>query len=260
MISKTTHSANYAVSYQLYSSRKFPPLEAQLPRLKEMGYDAVEPWPGAYEEDPNALRRALDDVGLGCLGFHMQLHGLNTNPERYIEIAQLLGATNMIIPSVPEEERRDSAGFWQGVGGLLRRGAELVEADGIKVLWHNHGFEFELLPDGSRPINRIFEGAGESVGYEIDCGWVVRAGADVVVECARYGERITAIHMKDTAPEGTRREDGWTAIGDGIIDWGPLVSVFRQTCADHVVVEHDNPLDWEEFASKSIQCIKNLGI
>ena len=45
----------YPTAYQLYSSRNFPPLLDQLPVLREIGYDAIEPWAPAYEEDPAAF-------------------------------------------------------------------------------------------------------------------------------------------------------------------------------------------------------------
>ena len=67
----------YPIAYQLYSSRNFPPLEAQLPILKGFGYDAIEPWLPAYEADDGvSFRRALDATGLKCFGFHMPLAGL----------------------------------------------------------------------------------------------------------------------------------------------------------------------------------------
>ena len=50
----------YPIAYQLYSSRLFPPLEAQFPELKAMGYDAIEPWLPAYAADPVGFRRGLD--------------------------------------------------------------------------------------------------------------------------------------------------------------------------------------------------------
>ena len=65
----------YPIAYQLYSSRNFPPLEAQFPALRKMGYDAIEPWLPAYEKDAKAFRTALDDTGLKCFGFHMPFDG-----------------------------------------------------------------------------------------------------------------------------------------------------------------------------------------
>lgn len=88
----------YRIAYQLYSSRSFPPLAEQLPQLKAMGYDAVEPWLPAYEADPALFRRQLDDAGLACYGFHMPLAGLVQEPHRFIDIALTLGASVMIPP------------------------------------------------------------------------------------------------------------------------------------------------------------------
>lgn len=250
----------YPKAYQLYSSRNFPPLAAQLPLLKAMGYDAIEPWLPAYEADPALFRRQLDDAGLACYGFHMPLAGLVEEPERFIDIAQTLGATVMIPPFVPAEERENTSGFWRGLGEKLARGAERARPHGLKVAWHNHDFEYVPLPDGSRPIDHIFAAAGPDVWFEIDCGWITRAGADPAAELTRYGDRIIAIQLKDTAPPGEKQDDGWTATGDGIIDWPALVPLFRRTQAHHIVAEHDNPSDWQAFASRSIRHMVELNL
>jgi sugar phosphate isomerase/epimerase len=251
---------NYPIAYQLYSSRNFPPLFAQLPKLKAMGYDAIEPWLPAYEDDPGAFRRALDDAGLQCFGFHMPLAGLVGEPQRFIDIASILGAKYLIPPYVSAEERQPTVSFWQGLGKKLARGAELADTVGLQVAWHNHDFEFVPLPDGSRPIDHIFEAGSSKVKFEIDCGWIVRAGADPAAELGRFADRIIAIQTKDTAPLGTKKDDGWVATGDGIIDWASLVPLFRKTKADHIVTEHDNPSDWLAFANRSIEHIKALGL
>lgn len=248
----------YPIAYQLYSSRNFLPLEAQLPHLKAMGYDAIEPWPPAYAEDPKEFRKALDDNGLECFGFHMPLTGLAAEPQRYFDIAQILGARYLIPPFVAEADRRPTADFWKGIGETLATGAANAAPHGLKVLWHNHAFEYEALPDGTRPIDHIL--AAPEVYFEIDCGWIVRAGADPAAELGQFKNRILAIQTKDTAPIGTAVDDGWTATGDGIIDWATLVPLFRETNADHLVAEHDNPSDWRSFAKRSIDHLRHLGL
>ena len=250
----------YPIAYQLYSSRNFPPLADQLPILKAMGYDAIEPWLPAYEADPALFRRQLDDAGLACHGFHMPLSGLVGEPQRFIDIALTLGATYLIPPYVTAEERENTPAYWRQLGEKLARGADAASPHGLQVAWHNHDFEFVPLPDGSRPIDHIFAVGGPGVKFEIDCGWIVRAGADPAAELARFADRIVAIQTKDTAPLGTREDDGWTATGDGIIDWQKLVPLFRRTSAHHIVTEHDNPGDWRQFARRSIDYIKRLGL
>ena len=251
----------YPIAYQLYSSRNFPPLEAQLPELKAMGYDAIEPWLPAYEASSKTFRRALDGAGLKCFGFHMPLAGLVGEPNRFIDIALDLGASWMIPPYVTAEERAGAdVSYWRGLGGKLAVGAEKAKAHGLKVAWHNHDFEFVALPDGSRPIDHILAEGGPDVWFEIDCGWIRRANADPAAELIKFKDRIGVIQTKDTAPLGTIADDGWTATGDGIIDWAALVPLFRATKADHLVTEHDNPSNWRQFAQRSINHLRQLGL
>ena len=47
----------YKIAFQLYTSRNFPPLEAQLEGLAELGYDGVEPFLPNYGDDPARFRR-----------------------------------------------------------------------------------------------------------------------------------------------------------------------------------------------------------
>lgn len=250
----------YKIAYQLYSSRNFPPLPAQFPILKDMGYDAIEPWLPAYEASPRDFRAQLDDAGLKCYGFHMPLSGLVNEPNRFIEIAQTIGAKLMIPPYLTPEERGTTVAFWRGLGETLAKGAEKAKQHGLRVAWHNHDFEFVPLADGSLPIDHIIAAGGSDVGFEIDCGWIVRAGADPAAALVKFADRIWAIQTKDTAPVGTKADDGWTATGDGIIDWKSLVPLFRNTKADHIVTEHDNPSDWQLFARRSIHHLKALGL
>ena len=250
----------YPIAYQLDASRQFPPLADQMPLLKALGYDAIEPCLPAYEADPALFRRQLDDAGLACYGFHMPLAGLVAEPTRFIDIALTLGARVLIPPYVTAEERQNTPAYWQELGRKLGHGADLTAPHGLKVAWHNHDFEYAALPDGTRPIDHIFAAGGPNVWFEIDCGWIARAGADPAAELGRYADRIIAIQTKDTAPMGTLADDGWTATGDGIIDWAALVPLFRQTRADHIVTEHDNPADWQRFARRSIDHLKALGL
>jgi sugar phosphate isomerase/epimerase len=191
----------------------------------------------------------------------MPLAGMAAEPQRFIDIALRLGAHWMIPPYVTPEERAGAgADYWKGLGAKLARGAALAKPHGLKVAWHNHDFEFKALPDGSRPIDLILSEGGADVWFEIDCGWIRRAGADPAAELERFKDRIGVIQTKDMAPLGTKAEDGWAATGDGIIDWKALKPLFEASKADHLVTEHDNPADWRQFAKRSINHLRQLGL
>ncbi|HZP21493.1 MAG TPA: sugar phosphate isomerase/epimerase [Bauldia sp.] len=244
--------------FALYSSRNFWPLEPQLGVLKEMGYDSVEPWWPAYGDDPKAFRKMVDAAGLAAPVAHMSVAGIVNETERFIDIAGTIGATLMVCPWLPPDERGTTADDWKRLGAAIAKAGAKAREAGRKVLWHNHDFEYSRLPDGSRPIDHLLAAAGDEVGFEIDCAWVVRGGADVAAELTRYGRRIDAIQVKDTAPPGTRAEEGWVATGDGIVPWKEIWPLFARTNSDLIIMEHDNPADWQKFARRSLDYARKM--
>lgn len=250
--------SRYSVSFQMYSARNFPPVAPQLDYLASIGYDAVELWGPNFTEDAAGFRRQLDATGLACSGMHIPLKGFVDEPQRFVDYAGIIGTDTLIPPYVPQTARQPTASFWRGVGENLAKGAEAVAPHGLKVAWHNHDFEYVRLEDRTRPIDHILEAAGANVDFEIDIGWLTRAWADPALELNRYADRITFIQLKDTAKAGVESEDGWTATGDGIIDWRALYPLFEKTRANVLVVEHDNPADWKVLAARSLHYIRTL--
>ncbi|TCL71035.1 sugar phosphate isomerase/epimerase [Rhizobium sp. BK251] len=248
----------YKIAFQLYSSRNFPPVEPQLEKLAALGHDGVEPFLPNYEADPSGFRAQLDNVGLKCFGFHLPYDELVADPARFADIAHTLGSDLLIPPWLAPEQRPQDADGWRRIGASLRKVADSLAGQGLRLAWHNHDFEYVALPDGAYPIDHLLEAAGPGVGFEADFAWVTRAGVDPVEALQRHADRILAIQVKDTKAAGVTEEAGWAAMGDGIIDWSRLWPLFSTTRTDHVVVEHDDPKDWFETAKRSIEFIKSM--
>ncbi len=87
-----------AVSYQLYSSRNFPPLADTLKMLKELGYEEVEGYGGVYGDIP-ALAAALDAAGLRMPSGHFSIDDIEKDPARVISIARTVGMRRSIVRS-----------------------------------------------------------------------------------------------------------------------------------------------------------------
>jgi sugar phosphate isomerase/epimerase len=248
--------ATYRISFQLYSARKSPPIERQLETLAAIGYDAVEPFGGAYQADPQRLRDLCDAAGLAIPSCHMPLDELDRDIARAIDTAKTLGLEVMIVPAVPHDQRSKDAGGWKALGARLAEHAAAARQAGLKLAWHNHAFEYETLPDGTRPIDHLL--ADPQVMWEPDLGWIVRGKADIATELTKFAGRIAAFHVKDLAPEGITVDDGWTDIGAGIVDWLALWPTVAAAGTDLLVLEHDAPSDWEAFARKSYRFVAGL--
>ena len=244
-------------SYQLYSSRAFPPLEDTLKMLKACGYAEVEGFGGVYA-DPKGLREALDRHGLKMSSGHMGLDLLEKETAKALDIAKTLGMKAVYCPHIAADQRPSDAAGWRDFGSRLARIGKPFTDAGLTFGWHNHDFEFKALPDGSVPQALMFEAAPD-LAWEADIAWVARGGADPIEWIRRYGNRITAVHVKDIARPGEKLdEDGWEDVGHGTVPWKAIWAELKNTPAKTFVMEHDKPNDDARFARRSIAAAKNL--
>lgn len=246
-------------SYQLYCSRNFGPMDQTLRMVADLGYTGVEGY-GALYADPAAVaatKAALDDTGLEMRSGHFGLPQLSADPDGVMAIAKALGIRHIYCPFLPPEDRPDDRDGWAAFGQqLMSIGAPFTDA-GLTFGWHNHAFEFEPLADGTLPIDAML--AGNDLSFEFDVAWGVVAGSNPLDTIARYGDRITAAHVKDRAPEGENAaEDGWADLGEGVIDWPTIIRALRTAGCTHFVMEHDNPSDDSRFARVSLAHAKSL--
>lgn len=247
---------NYRISFQLYSARNFPPVDAVLEGLAAIGYDAVEPYGGNFLDDPRGFRGKADRLGLAIPTAHVALSILDADRTRTIDIAKTLGLETVIIPHIGGDDRPKDAAGWRALGERLAGHAEALGRTGLKLAWHNHDFEYARLADGSRPIDHLL--AGQGVLFEPDVAWIARAGADIPSEVAQYGSKVVAVHIKDTAPAGVTKDDGWTDVGAGTIAWQQAWPAIAATGVTLLVIENDNPSDWRSFAANSYKFVNGL--
>ena len=248
------------LSYQLYSSRNFPPLADTLAMLADLGYDAVEGYGALYADDAQVaeLTAALGKSGLAMTTGHFGLAQLEAEPAKVLAIARALGITRLYCPYLMPEDRPTDAAGWRAFGARLQAAGRPIRDAGLGFGWHNHDFELRPLPDGQVPQDLIFAG-GPDLEWEIDVAWVVRGCADPAAWIARYAPRITAAHLKDIAPAGQNaNEDGWADLGEGTVPWKALMADLRHTPCDIFIMEHDNPSDHARFARRSLQAAKGL--
>lgn len=245
-------------SYQLYSSRNFPPMAETFRMLAAAGYGAVEGYGALYADDAAvaATREGLAETGLKMPTGHFSLAMLENEPDKVLEIARSLGMERIYCPYLMPDDRPTDAAGWREFGARLERAGAPVRAAGLGFGWHNHDFEFVTLPGGTTPQEEIFLG-GPSLEWEMDVAWVVRGGADPLDWIARHQSRITAAHVKDIAPKGEKTdEDGWSDVGEGIVDWRRILPILRAAGVRHFIMEHDNPKDHARFATRSIAAAK----
>lgn len=246
-------------SYQLYSSRNFPPLGETLRMLAAAGYDGAEGFGALYADEAGleALAAGLQTNGLQMRSGHFGLDQVEQTPDWAVKVAKTLGMETVIVPWIHPDLRPTDGAGWRNLGARLQRAGAPIRAAGLEFGWHNHDFEFITTPDGSIPQEALFEG-GPDLKWEMDVAWVIRGGADPLAWIARHAHRLVAAHVKDIAPKGENlAEDGWADVGHGTVDWKTIMAALQAAGVSNFVMEHDNPLDHVRFARRALASVKS---
>ena len=100
----------------------------------------------------------------------------------------------------------------------------------------------------------------ENLKLEIDLGWAVAGGADPSRWIKKYSNKIIACHLKDffSKEKDMLDHDNQSAVGDGFIDWSHLISLMREINCELFILEHDDPKDYKEYITTSIENLKDI--
>ncbi len=132
--------------------------------------------------------------------------------------------------------RFESEGQFTKDMDMIFRAAELCRSRGIKLLYHNHDWEFT---DGWKVYGRLVAEAPKSLGFCVDVGWVEKSGVDSLEVLAKVKDRLEVVHFKDFASTGNREMDT-VVLGRGVIDLAKVASwLTKNGAAAWVVAEQD---------------------
>ena len=232
------------IGLQLYTVRGLmqEDVAGTLDGVAAVGYGEVE-FAGYFGHAPREVRGWLDAAGLTAPAVHVGMQDLTgAGLEAAIEAAAVVGHRWLVLPSLPQELR--TADGYHEVAEMLNAAGEVSAGAGLRVGYHNHAFEFELVA-GAVPGSEV---TGYSVlvehldpglvDLEIDFHWSAVGGADAAALFADHPGRFQLCHVKDLTADGRMAD-----VGAGEIDWAALFALSSQAGLRHYFVEHDQPAD-----------------
>ncbi|MBQ9545116.1 MAG: TIM barrel protein, partial [Clostridia bacterium] len=160
------------VALQLYSVRDAFKADAvgTLKKVKEMGYSGVE-FAGLFDNDPAALRKELDALGLKAISAHVSIDQLTGDIDKVIRDYKVLGCEYIAIPWLDAKTMLTPEAFPQTIETFTKIGEKLTAA-GFVMLYHNHNFEFKIV-GGKYILDMIYSEIPASLlQTELDTCWV----------------------------------------------------------------------------------------
>ncbi|MEM9405386.1 MAG: sugar phosphate isomerase/epimerase [Acidobacteriota bacterium] len=242
------------IGVQLYTARSAMAEDpvGTIARIGAMGFQEVE-FAGYFGLDPARVRRVLDDHDLTAPATHAGLSDLQSRSAQLIETCVEIGHRYLVLAYLQPAERQNLDQY-RAYADLLNEVGEACTAAGVQLAYHNHDFEFVAL-DGELPYDLLLDRTdAESLQFELDLFWIVRAGASAADYFARYPERFPLFHVKDMDASGD-----FTEVGSGEIDFAHFLAQRGAAGAKHFFVEQD-VVDgdlWESLQT-SLDYLRNL--
>lgn len=239
--------------YMLRTAMRADP-EGTVARIAELGYKEIEWW-GSWGRTPAQVKAMLDSNGLSAPSSHIDHRALT--PEQLpalLDAAATIGHKTLVVASTPSNQR--AADDWKRMAQLLSDAGNAAKSHGIRTGYHNHEYEF-AQHDGRTALDILMAESDRAVvDLEVDCFWAYKAGVDPIGLIRQHRERVTMLHLKDSAGGPERRE---TELGQGVIEWRALLNVALGQRVQHVFVERDEPPDAWASARAGREYLRTLG-
>lgn len=244
------------IGVQLYSVRQAlaDQFEPTLRRVAAMGYAGVE-FAGVYGQSPASAAALCRELDLQITSAHLPLP-LGDARAQTLETAEALGIQTIVCGWLPSE-RFTALDSIKAVCDELNEADEIARANGLKLAYHNHEFEFQSLPDSTTPHAHMQSLCAPTLLFELDIYWARFAKVDPAAVIRELGARAPLIHVKDG--DGIQRSDSMRPLGEGIVDIPTALNA--ADAAEWLIVELDScAIDMFEALEKSIAYLQQKGL
>lgn len=229
------------IGAQLYTVRAYcqneKDLGRTLSRVAAMGYETVQ-LSAIGPIAPRRVKALCDDTGLQIVLTHNPEGDFLNNIDALIERHQLYGCQYAGLGMLPE--RYHSPEWLPHFAEDFGPAAERLKAAGMKLMYHNHAFEFARMPDGRALMDHLLDMLpADLMGVTADTYWLQFGGVDVCDWLQSHAERLHCVHLKDYIPH--HFEARMAAVGQGNLNFARILAILKVNgVTEHALVEQDD--------------------
>ncbi len=179
--------------------------------------------------DRHGLKLAATHVG-GNLLNHAQANGERGMIDEVLDYLQVLDTKLLMYSGLRFENEEQFARDL----GMLHRAADKCQARGVRLLYHNHSWEFA---DDGKVIRKLIEEG--KLDFCPDIGWVMKGGWEITDFLDSIRGRVGTVHFKDFATKGPGCDT--VPLGRGIVSLKEAADWIREnTDGLWIIAEQDN--------------------
>lgn len=250
------------LAVQLYSFRNDlgKDLPGTLARVKELGINCIEPY-SLHGRTPEELRAEFDKAGLEVVSLHLG-ELFRGPPEEAVNVGRILGAKQVGVAWIKESENDvvDEAKL-MAAAERLNAMCPAAQAAGMKVFYHNHGYEFHEGDAEGKMFDRFVKALNpDCVVLQLDVYWAAYGAQDPVELLRRYGDRTWSLHVKDMSKSQEVKpfdgsewkgvgDEGFAVLGEGKMDWPAIFEAAEAGEVRWYILEDETTRPFENIAA-----------
>lgn len=221
-----------------YTVRATMPTDAAgtLSALAACGFQNIEPSGGAgnfYGYSAAELAPLTEAAGMEVPSLGVSLSNLQNDLDLVVSEAHAIGARYVRISGSSSWTLAD----YSRTAAILNDVGERLQAEGITVAYHNHGYEFETAENGVTGYDVLVRETDPAfVTMELDVYWAASTGTSATDLFQRYPGRFELLHLKDMAADGS-----FADVGEGTIDFAEIFAAASLAGVRYGFTEHDRP-------------------
>ncbi|WP_405384240.1 sugar phosphate isomerase/epimerase family protein [Maribacter sp. LLG6340-A2] len=224
--------------------------KATLQAVADAGYKNIEA--AGYKDGkyygmtPADFKGLLKSLKLKPISTHQSAVTLD-NADQMMADAKAAGFKYFVVPIPPmgmftfnqESRTMGMTGTVQDLAQILSTLGEKANKAGLKLLYHNHDFEFKKNAEGIVPIDYLLENVDPKLlNFQMDLYWVTKAGANPIAYFHQYPGRFKIWHVKDMDEQGR-----FAPVGKGTIGFKNILDNKELSGMKYYMVEQDMTFD-----------------
>ncbi|MEP5636024.1 MAG: TIM barrel protein [Maribacter dokdonensis] len=224
--------------------------KATLQAVADAGYKNIEA--AGYEDGkyygmtPSDFKGLLKSLKLKPISTHQSAVTLD-NADQMMADAKAAGFKYFVVPIPPmgmftfnqENTTMGMTGTVEELAKILTTLGEKANKAGLKLLYHNHDFEFKKNENGIVPIDYLLENVDPKLlNFQMDLYWVTKAEANPIAYFNKYPGRFKIWHVKDMDEQGR-----FAPVGTGSIGFENILDNKELSGMKYYMVEQDMTFD-----------------
>jgi len=233
--------------------------KATLKSVADIGYKNIEA--AGYKDGkyynmtPEDFKKYLKELNLTPISTHQSDINIDDADAMFAD-AKAAGFEYFVVPIPPmglfkyyqETQTMGMEGGAENLAKILTTLGKKCDKAGLKLLYHNHDFEFKKDKDGVVVIDYLLEHLDPKyVNFQMDLYWVTKAGADPIAYFKKYPNRFKLWHVKDMDDQGR-----FAPVGNGTIDFAKILDNKELSGMQYYFVEQDRTFDMKPLEAIQI--------